>query len=61
MSFLLLDQLKKCLISVKIYMGDVMLQRKIEKSIIKWIKESKKALLIDGARQVGNNVKLNIM
>lgn len=38
-----------------------MLQRKIEKSIIKWIKESKKALLIDGARQVGNNVKLNIM
>lgn len=34
-------------------MGDVMLQRKIEKSIIKWIKESKKALLIDGARQVG--------
>ena len=61
MSFLLLDQLKKCLISVKIYMGDVMLQRKIEKSIIKWIKESKKALLIDGARQVVNNVKLNIM
>ena len=34
-------------------MGDVMLRRKIEKSIIKWIKESKKALLIDGARQVG--------
>ena len=31
----------------------IMLQRKIEKSIVKWIKESKKALLIDGARQVG--------
>lgn len=30
-----------------------MLERKIEKSIIQWIKESKKALLIDGARQVG--------
>lgn len=30
-----------------------MLRRKIEKSIIKWIKESKKALLIDGAHQVG--------
>ncbi|MGN1276548.1 MAG: ATP-binding protein [Floccifex sp.] len=30
-----------------------MLQRKIEKNIRKWIKESKKALLIDGARQVG--------
>lgn len=30
-----------------------MLQRKIEKSISKWINESKKALLIDGARQVG--------
>lgn len=34
-------------------MGDIMLQRKIEKVIVKWIKESKKALLIDGARQVG--------
>ena len=30
-----------------------MLQRKIEKKISAWIKESKKALLIDGARQVG--------
>ena len=30
-----------------------MLQRKIEKAIIKWITDSKKALLIDGARQVG--------
>lgn len=30
-----------------------MLQRKIEKSIVKWIKESKKSLFIDGARQVG--------
>lgn len=30
-----------------------MLERKIEKSIIQWINESKKALLIDGARQVG--------
>lgn len=30
-----------------------MLERKIEKSIIQWSKESKKALLIDGARQVG--------
>jgi len=30
-----------------------MLQRKIEKKIRVWIKESKKALLIDGARQVG--------
>ena len=30
-----------------------MLERKIEKSIIQWIRESKKALLIDGARQVG--------
>ena len=30
-----------------------MLKRKVEKSIVKWIKESKKALLIDGARQVG--------
>lgn len=35
------------------YLGDNMLKRKIEDSIIKWIKESKKALLIDGARQVG--------
>lgn len=30
-----------------------MLKRKIEKSIAKWIKEDNKALLIDGARQVG--------
>ena len=30
-----------------------MLHRKIEKSIIDWIKNGKKALLIDGARQVG--------
>ena len=30
-----------------------MLKRKIEKSIIQWIRESKKALLINGARQVG--------
>lgn len=30
-----------------------MLQRKIEKEIIKWIRNNKKALLIDGARQVG--------
>ncbi len=30
-----------------------MLHRKIEKNIIDWIKNSKKALLIDGARQVG--------
>lgn len=30
-----------------------MLHRKIEKDIVKWIETSKKALLIDGARQVG--------
>ena len=30
-----------------------MLHRKIEEKIIDWIKNSKKALLIDGARQVG--------
>ena len=30
-----------------------MLNRKIEKKISAWIKNSKKALLIDGARQVG--------
>lgn len=30
-----------------------MLHRKIEKPITEWIRESKKALLIDGARQVG--------
>lgn len=30
-----------------------MLHRKVEKSIIEWIKAGKKALLIDGARQVG--------
>lgn len=30
-----------------------MLKRKIEKKIIEWIKHGKKALLIDGARQVG--------
>ncbi len=30
-----------------------MLHRKVEKSIIEWIKTEKKALLIDGARQVG--------
>ncbi len=30
-----------------------MLHRKIEKAIVKWINTSKKALLIDGARQVG--------
>ena len=30
-----------------------MLHRKIEKKIRAWIKNSKKALLIDGARQVG--------
>ena len=30
-----------------------MLHRKIEKNILDWIKNSKKALLIDGARQVG--------
>lgn len=30
-----------------------MLKRKIESSIISWIKNDKKALLIDGARQVG--------
>ena len=30
-----------------------MLNRKIEKKIIDWIKKGKKALLIDGARQVG--------
>ena len=30
-----------------------MLKRKIEKLIIQWIRESKKALLINGARQVG--------
>lgn len=30
-----------------------MLRRKIEKKISKWIRDSKKALLIDGARQVG--------
>ena len=30
-----------------------MLRRKIEKKISKWIQDSKKALLIDGARQVG--------
>ena len=30
-----------------------MLKRKIEKLIIQWIRESKKALLVDGARQVG--------
>ena len=30
-----------------------MLRRKIEKSIIDWIHNDTKALLIDGARQVG--------
>ena len=30
-----------------------MLNRKIESSIIKWIQKDTKALLIDGARQVG--------
>ena len=30
-----------------------MLYRKVEKKIIEWIENSKKALLIDGARQVG--------
>ena len=30
-----------------------MLHRKIEKPIIDWIRTGKKALLIDGARQVG--------
>ena len=30
-----------------------MIKRKIESSIISWIKNDKKALLIDGARQVG--------
>ena len=30
-----------------------MLHRKIEKKISEWIKNSNKALLIDGARQVG--------
>lgn len=30
-----------------------MLKRKIESSIISWIKNDKKVLLIDGARQVG--------
>lgn len=30
-----------------------MLRRKVEKTIVKWIREEKKALLIDGARQVG--------
>ena len=30
-----------------------MLSRKIEKDIINWLKNENKALLIDGARQVG--------
>ena len=30
-----------------------MLRRKIEKSIVKWLRQEEKALLIDGARQVG--------
>lgn len=30
-----------------------MLERKIEKEIVQWIKNDNKALLIDGARQVG--------
>lgn len=33
--------------------ADIMLRRKIEKDILNWINSSKKALLIDGARQVG--------
>ena len=53
MSFSILGLLRKCQRGVNIYMGDIMLQRKIEKPITKWIKDSKKALLIDGARQVG--------
>ncbi len=38
-----------------------MLKRKIEDKINYWINNDNKALLIDGARQVGNNVKLKIM
>ena len=53
MSFLLHIYLRKCHTDDKIYTGDIMLHRKIEKSIIDWIEKSKKALLIDGARQVG--------
>ena len=37
-----------------------MLHRKIEKKISDWIKNSNKALLIDGARQVVNNYKPTI-
>lgn len=46
-----LEKRQNCVI---ILMGVLeMLHRKIEKSIVEWIQTSKKALLIDGARQVG--------
>ncbi len=39
-----------------------MLKRKIAKDIENYLKsDSNKILLIDGARQVGNNAKLKIM
>ncbi len=39
-----------------------MLKRKIAKDIENYLKsDSNKILLVDGARQIGNNVKLKIM
>ena len=37
-----------------------MLRRKIEKDIVNWLKNENKALLIDGARQVGKTTLCNL-
>ena len=38
-----------------------MIKRHIQSKIDKWIQDGNNALLVTGARQVGNNVKLRIM
>ncbi len=38
-----------------------MIKRYIQSEIERWIQDGNNALLVTGARQVGNNVKLRIM
>ena len=48
-----------------LYKGDIAMEikRKIYSKLLKWKQETNgsKALLIEGARRIGNNVKLRIM
>ena len=54
-----------CMVYNILYKGDIVMEikRKIYSKLLRWKQETNgsKALLIEGARRIGNNVKLRIM